>query len=126
MREAELSVNFNSKSLGLYDKIFTTSDIITYFKPTINKYNLYLLFILIYVQIYSLRLYLQRVNYMTALFLVQQIEQCMKSIKPCPHGTYVGRRKGRGNRKGEQERSREGKFIIDKRSPMYKFRVSMI
>lgn len=44
MREAELSVNFNSKSLWLYDKIFTTSDIRTYFRPTVNK--LYLLFIL--------------------------------------------------------------------------------
>lgn len=64
MREAELSVNFNSKSLWLYDKIFTTSDIRTYFRPTVNK--LYL-FILIYVQMYSLMLYLQRVNYMTAL-----------------------------------------------------------
>lgn len=64
MREAELSVNFNSKSLWLYDKIFTTSDIRTYFRPTVNK--LYLL-ILIYVQMYSLMLYLQRVNYMTAL-----------------------------------------------------------
>lgn len=44
MREAELSVNFNSKSLWLYDKIFTTSDVRTYFRPIVNKYKLYLLF----------------------------------------------------------------------------------
>lgn len=50
MREAELSVNFNSKSLWLYDKIFT-SDIRTYFLDQLLTSYIYYLF---YVQIYSL------------------------------------------------------------------------